>query len=96
MQQVTATNGTTDTGLVLPMLARAGSGRDTMENAFMKGIGKAIMASVITIITGHIRHWTFPEKSAEGAGARFVGVIFLIMASMCFWDWLKKFRSSRY
>jgi len=52
MQQVTATNGTTDTGLVLPMLARAGSGRDTMENAFMKGIGKAIMASVITIITG--------------------------------------------
>jgi hypothetical protein len=34
------------------MLARAGSGRDTMENDFMRGIGKATVAGAIMIITG--------------------------------------------
>jgi len=34
------------------MLARTGSGRDTMENASMRGIGKAIVVGAIMIITG--------------------------------------------
>ena len=34
------------------MLARTGSGRDTMEDASTSGIGKAIVADAIMIITG--------------------------------------------
>jgi hypothetical protein len=34
------------------MLAPIGWGRDTMENASMRGIGKAITAGAIMIITG--------------------------------------------
>ena len=34
------------------MLARTGWGRDTMENASMRGIGKAIVVGAIMSITG--------------------------------------------
>jgi uncharacterized membrane protein len=50
---------------------------------------------VITVVTGHIGSGTVREMQANGAAARFVGVLLLIMSAMMLFGWLKKFRSSR-
>ena len=50
---------------------------------------------VITLVTGHIGSGTVREMQANGLVARFVGLLFLIMAAMILFDWIRKIRASR-
>jgi putative Ca2+/H+ antiporter (TMEM165/GDT1 family) len=43
-----------------------------------------------TIIIGHIGHWAITEAQANGLAARFVGLLFVIMAVMLWRDYSKK------